>query len=164
MYQLGNAVDPPIGGTVAIAHVLSDSGAYGKGFAGAVAHRYPRALRAWKDWSEGGHQFTVRPFELGAIQWVGVGRDWRRDASWQDRWVVNMVAMSGLASAVNPHPLDLDSLRVCLAKLALTAKNLSVAMPRIGTGLARGVWEDIEPLIAGTLDAAGVPTYVLDKP
>ena len=51
-----------------------------------------------------------------------------------------------------------------VVKLAVAAKELgaSVHMPRIGTGLAGGKWELIEPLILEKLIAAGVKVYVYD--
>jgi O-acetyl-ADP-ribose deacetylase (regulator of RNase III) len=38
----------------------------------------------------------------------------------------------------------------------------SVAMPRIGCGLAGGTWEEIEPIIRDTLCAQGVSVTVYD--
>lgn len=161
-YHVGDATDPGLEGRFVIAHVLSDTGAYGKGFAAAVARRYPRARRRFKAWARGDRTY-VRPFELGSVQWVGVGADVDRAWRFGDRWVVNMVAMRGLRSASNPHPLDLDALARCLVSLAKDLGELPVVMPRIGCDLAGGTWDEVGPLVEETLVATEVHVYDLER-
>jgi hypothetical protein len=99
---------------------------------------------------------------LGAIQWVGVGRETSRSAAWFDRWVVNMVAMRGLRSGSHRHPLDLDALRICLATLAKEiGRDDPLVIPRIGCGLAGGTWEEVEPIIEETLVRVDVNVFDL---
>lgn len=161
-YLKGDATNPDIAGTVAIAHVLSDTGAYGAGFAKAIGERYPRAREQYEAWA--GRLPTSaayqRPFALGAVQWVGVGHYLGRAHPWHSRWVVNMVAQHGLRSANNPRPLDLDALAECLSALG-TAHLGPIAMPRIGCGLAGGTWDDVGPLVETLLADRDVWVYDL---
>jgi hypothetical protein len=39
-----------------------------------------------------------------------------------------------------------------------------VHLPRIGAGLARGTWEDIEPLLRTHLTSDGIAVTVYDRP
>jgi O-acetyl-ADP-ribose deacetylase (regulator of RNase III) len=159
-YHLGDATEPELDGTVVLAHVLSDTGAYGAGFAAAVARRYPRARAQFAAWHQGDTEAFRRPLRLGAIQWVGVGHDLGRRHGWSDRWVVHMVAQRGLRSATNPHPLDLDALHSCLSHLAYDLAGEPVVMPRIGCGLAGGTWAEVEPVVNDVL--VGVAVHVYD--
>lgn len=157
--MVGDATDPPIKGSFVIAHILSDTGKYGKGFAQAIATRYPGAKRKFQAWFEGDLSLTRSPFELGAVQWCAVGHELDRKASWDARWVANMVAQHGLRSQKNPHPLDLPALQKCLVELS-TSK-WPVVMPRIGCGLAGGSWEEVEPIIEACLSDLDVFVYDL---
>lgn len=160
-YHVGDATEPELDGCLVIAHVLSDTGAYGAGFAATVARRYPRARDQFQAWHRGDAEAFRRAFRLGATQWVGVGRDLGRRFGWSDRWVVNMVAQHGLRSATNPRPLDLDALHACLSSLAYGLTDEQVVMPRIGCGLAGGTWDEVEPIIAEVLVGADVHVYDL---
>ena len=161
-YHAGDVTRPDLDGRVAIAHVLSDVGAYEAGVAAAIAQRHPRARTNYKAWRSQQQGAMQRPFKLGAIQWVGVGRD--LGGAWSDRWVVNMIAQRGLRSATNPIPLDLDALRTCLAVLAAEHRDMVIAMPRIGCGLAGGSWDQVEPIVDATLTEVDVHVYDLNPP
>ncbi|QBQ74832.1 hypothetical protein [Caudovirales GX15bay] len=171
-YETGDATDPPLSEPFIIAHVLSTAGVYGRGFAAAVAHRYPTAKARYVAWATpyrldgsvplGSDLPYGIPFELGSIQWVAVGRDLLGHHPWFGRWVVNMVAMEGLRSSRNPRPLNLDALEQCLCRLSSGTLGRPVAMPRIGCGLAGGAWEVVEPILNRTL--SGVDVHVYDPP
>lgn len=157
--HVGDATQPDLAGQLVIAHVLSDVGAYGKGFAKAVAVRHPRAKTRFQAWARGDPTSgTARPFRLGATQWVGVGHDLGPTHTWSDRWVANMVAQHGLGT--KNHPLDLDALAECLTGLANAG--VTVVMPRIGCGLAGGTWDEVKPVIDATLKDVDVHVYTLN--
>jgi O-acetyl-ADP-ribose deacetylase (regulator of RNase III) len=61
-------------------------------------------------------------------------------------------------------PIRYHSLRKALAEVATQSKirQASVHMPRIGTGLAGGKWENIEPIIREELIGKGVSVYIYD--
>lgn len=141
-YPQGN--DPKI-----LAHVCNDRGGFGKGFALAVGNRWPGVKRYFKAW----YSSKIR-FELGVIQLVEVNPAF---------WVANMLAQHGYQSDSNPTPLRMEALRTCLEKLRFEAldRGASVHMPRIGSGLAGGDWDDIEPLIERELEGIDVFVYTL---
>lgn len=151
-YHIGDATQPDLDGPYVIAHILSDAGAYGAGFAAAVANRYPEAKRQFQRWASG-HAGKVR-LRLGAVHFVDV------DPA-EERYVANMVAQHGLISRSNPHPLDLSALTTCLHQVAAFAIE-QIAMPRIGCRLGGGTWHEVEPVVASTLRERDVHVYDLN--
>jgi O-acetyl-ADP-ribose deacetylase (regulator of RNase III) len=140
-YHVGDATKPDLDGPYIIAHVLSDTGAYGAGFAAAIAQRCPEARTAFQEWPSSNlrlGQIHVAPIEAG--------------------WVANMVAQHGLRSPTNRHPLDLSALTLCLRQVAAFGVD-QVAMPRIGCGLAGGTWAEVEPVVATALSDVDVHVY-----
>ena len=152
----GDATQPHHDGTAVIAHVGNDKGGWGRGFSGALSRRWPLTEHYYRDWHRRGRNFNP-PFGLGEVQTLQIT---------DELWVATMIAQHGYRTATNPVPLDLAALERCLNELAGEAvqRGASVHMPRIGTGLGGARWSDIEPLIATTLLAAGVPTTVYDLP
>lgn len=158
-YHVGDATRPDGDGEIAIVHVLSDRGVYGKGFALALAERHPRAKTRFQLWHKGDPDSgTHRAFRVGAVQWCAVGEDLHRPP-WH-RWVVNMVAQRGLRSSHNVHPLDLAALHECLQHVGEHARG-PIVMPRIGCELAGGNWGEVEPIIAEHLTHQDVRVYDL---
>ncbi|KJK51207.1 Appr-1-p processing protein [Lentzea aerocolonigenes] len=148
----GDATSPQAKGPKIIAHVCNDLGGWGKGFVLAVSKRWPEPERAYRAW----HRERARnDFGLGAVQLVQVR---------PDIWVANMVGQRGTRTGSKGPPVRYEAISQCLDTLTAHAVRLgaSVHMPRIGCGLAGGRWELIEPLIAETLLAQGVPTTVYD--
>lgn len=164
-YEIGDATDPNLREPFIIAHVVSTAGRFGAGFAKAVAQRYPTARARYLAWANPAQDPEIpaysRAFILGAVQWVGVGRDLLGHHAWFDRWVVNMVAQRGLRSAANPHPLDLDALELCLRAVADGSLGRPIVMPRIGCGLAGGTWAEVEPVVERTCGDLEVHVYDL---
>lgn len=150
-YRVGDATNPDFDGPYVIAHVLSDTGAYGAGFAAAVAERYPEAKVRFQQWAAGAAGRTR--LRLGHVHLALVSPT-------DERTVANMVAQHGLRSSRNPHPLDLDALAKCLDQVAALHFD-QIAMPRIGCGLAGGTWDEVEPLVAQSLRERDVHVYDL---
>lgn len=150
-YATGDATRPDASGNKVISHVCNDRGGWGRGFVVAVSRRWPQPEREYRTWSR------TTGFRLGAVQLVQVE---------PDTWVANMVAQRGYRTSSNPVPLRYDALEECLAVLAAQAAELdaSVHMPRIGSGLAGGTWDQITPVIDSTLTARGIATTVYDLP
>jgi O-acetyl-ADP-ribose deacetylase (regulator of RNase III) len=150
-YVTGDATAPATEGPRIIAHVCNDVGGWGKGFVVAISRRWPEPEAAYRKW----YADKAPEFELGAIQIVQVDSGF---------WVANMVGQRGLRNGPEGPPIRYPAIRDCLAKLAVEAlqRGASVHMPRIGCGLAGGKWDEIEPLIAETLLAAGVSVTVYD--
>lgn len=157
-YRVGDATDPDVDGPVFIAHVCNDTGAFAKGFAAAVAARWPHVRDRYRAWWRGAGYESLGPFKLGRNQLVRVGEDW---------WVVNMVAQRGLPSHSNRRPLSLGALNGCFDRLAPVAcrTTSTVVMPRIGTGYGGTPWSEIEPVIQRHLvDTIDLPVIVYDLP
>jgi O-acetyl-ADP-ribose deacetylase (regulator of RNase III) len=143
-YLNGDATCPQANGPKIIAHICNDKGKWGRGFVLALSKRWLGPEQQYRRWFHSSARLT-----LGDIQLVQVA---------PDIWVANMVAQSGLASGSNPHPLQYDALAQCLEKLAVEveARQASVHMPRIGTGLGGGNWTSVERLILKALSCSVV--------
>lgn len=147
-YRVGDAtlVDPTAGPTI-IAHICNDQGGWGMGFVRALSARWPEAEAAYRQLDRQGGLL------LGHVQFVSVGM----------RVVVaNMIAQRKYKNAENPVPLRMWALRECLQRLAVYARvgQCCVQMPKIGTGLGGGNWDEIENLIIDCLCIRGVAVTV----
>ena len=147
----GDATSPQAKGPKVIAHICNDLGGWGKGFVLAISRRWPEPERDYRDWHR--HR-AANDFGLGAVRLVQVTAD---------IWVANMVGQHGMKTGSNGPPIRYDAVERCLARLAgLLPSGGSVHMPRIGTGLAGGSWDRIEPLLVRTLCARDIPVTVYD--
>jgi O-acetyl-ADP-ribose deacetylase (regulator of RNase III) len=138
-------------GRTLIAHVVNDAGIFNAGFARAIKDRYP----------------AVAGYYLKAINENNIVPGNVIYAPVRDELkVANLVAMHGVVSSSNPHPLDYEALAICLDKLAKHAQKFdaTVHMPRIGAGLARGDWDVILPLIEAAFENSSVNVYIYDYP
>ncbi|NUO56698.1 MAG: macro domain-containing protein [Hamadaea sp.] len=147
----GDATSPQAKGPKVIAHICNDLGGWGKGFVLAISKRWPEPERDYREW----HRHRAgNDFGLGAVRLIQVAAD---------VWVANMVAQHGMKTGSNGPPIRYDAVERCLARLAeLLPSGASVHMPRIGTGLAGGSWDKIEPLVVRTLCARDIPVTVYD--
>lgn len=162
-----------------ITHICNNIGGWGKGFVMALSKRYPQAEKAYREWfksksnpcslpadkgTPGGK--GAEPFRLGEVQFVLVHTsESKSESGGSNIWVANMLAQNGIVSSANPKPIDYPALEKCLAKLgqvALSLPNSSIHMPRIGTGLAGGKWEEVLLLIERNLLEANIPVTVYD--
>lgn len=138
---------------VVIAHVVNNVGAFGAGFAAAVAKRYPH----------------VRTHYYANFSWYNLGQILLRDAISDARVVVaNLFAQDGLPSKDNPQPLRYMKLRDALFELRELLADIDepyeVWMPRIGTGYGGGDWNLISEIIDDTLVRTGLKVVVYDLP
>ena len=156
-YVVGDATNPAGDGPKLIAHIVNDSGQWGRGFVMAVSARWPGTRTAYQRWF---HNFRgwgdSSSFRLGAVQFVPVGDDLE---------VANMVGQHGVRYQMQMSPpIRYDALASCLSMVGSRAveRRASVHMPRIGCGLAGGTWDKVEPLILEHLYDRGVPVTVYD--
>jgi O-acetyl-ADP-ribose deacetylase (regulator of RNase III) len=153
-YLQGDATSPQAEGPKLIAHICNDQGGWGKGFVVAVSRRWPEPEAAYRTWHR---DRAGNDFGLGAVQVVQVA---------PDIWVANMIGQHGMKTGRSSGPpIRYDAVGRCLRGLAGHAAELdaTVHMPRIGTGLAGGRWNRVEPLINEHLVGAGVSVTVYDK-
>ena len=169
-YLTGDATAPRGPGPEIIAHIVNDVGGWGAGFVLALSRRWREPEAAYRTWHRNGIHPDVygllKTFGLGQVQLVAVG---------PDLWVANMVAQKGYGPrGTAPHkttdesagpPIRYDFLAQCLQRVGQLAVRggTTVHMPRIGTGLAGGKWERIEPLIRDMLEDREVFVYDLPR-
>jgi O-acetyl-ADP-ribose deacetylase (regulator of RNase III) len=148
-YIQGDATDPQMEGYQIIAHICNDQGGFGKGFAAAIAQKYPIAQQKY---------YAMKPqgYTLGTTQLVEVN---------DQLAIANMIAQHGYKSRNNPVALRYRALDACLSGLARVALhyNASIHMPKIGTGLAGGDWARIWEYINFHLPNQHVYVYTLDS-
>jgi O-acetyl-ADP-ribose deacetylase (regulator of RNase III) len=151
-YLKGDATAPGGAEPTVIVHVCNDAGKWGKGFVVAISRRWSEPERAYRSAFA-----SARVPRLGDVQFVGV----------TDRiTVANLIGQHGVRSPGSdaPPPVRYPAIREGLGKVAVFAREhlASVAMPRIGCGLAGGTWKEIEPIIRDTLSAQAVSVRVYD--
>lgn len=162
-YLSGDATVPQAKGTKIIAHICNDQGGWGAGFVVAISKRWAYPEQMYRQWyrqrepvintEPGQIVMTSGRFKLEETQLVMVGHGLA---------VANMIAQAGMRTGSNGPPIRYDALKVCLGRVRGYADSFkaSVHMPRIGTGLAGGRWDKIEPLIQEEL--SDIPVYVYD--
>lgn len=154
-YLAGDATKPQCGGKKIIAHVCNDIGAWGRGFVLALTQEHPLAESEYRSWYQENPPWDKKHFALGEVQLVQTK---------DDVWVANMIGQRGIMTKDGVPPIRYDSLRSCLQEVAIDAARLgaTVHMPRIGCGLAGGLWSKVEPIIEETLCARGIPVTIYD--
>lgn len=140
-YTTGNAADPRLRPAV-IVHIVNDAGLWGAGFTKSLDARWPTAKDTYYRWGRARAHSGLTPFGLGEVALCdlepGVA-------------VAHLCAMRGVRSAHAPVPLRLPALESALMTLATglgrLPADLTIHMPRIGTGLAGGHWDTIRPIV-----------------
>ncbi len=151
----GDATQPRHTGPAIIAHIVNDRAAsWGpRGFAPALAKRFPGAREAYGEWASDSTQRR-----LGAVHMERVG-----DAV----WIASMVAQAGYGERRDGRSrVRLSALARCLQTLAVLAQEhgASVHIPPIGTGQGLTPWPVVRDLLLELVVDAGVPVsvYVLE--
>jgi O-acetyl-ADP-ribose deacetylase (regulator of RNase III) len=162
-YLKGDATSPQAKGAKVIVHCCNDAGGWGRGFVLALSKRWEQPEAQYRLWyrhkslesnpTKGKISMPSGPFGLGEVQLVQV---------LPDTYVINLVGQAGTKTGSKGPPIRYEALEKCLMDVAKNAKTwgASVHMPRIGTGLAQGSWQVIEPIILKVL--ADTPVYVYD--
>ncbi len=164
-YVVGDATEPRGVGHRIVVHVCNDVGGWGAGFVLALSRRWPEPEAAYARWYAGRHD-VIRadapdpPFALGSVQFVPVGGGIT---------VANLIGQRDIVpDADGRPPVRYDAIEVGLTAVASYAgastPPATVHMPRIGSGLAGGRWEEVAAVVDRTLIAAGVATTVYDLP
>lgn len=161
-YKKGDATFPEGMGSKIIAHICNDVGAWGAGFTGAISKRWDFPETLYRKWAVGSLE---QPFQLGQVQFV--------DCTQSNLiWVANMIAQHNIVPTAGLPPIRYEALITALESVAKFATAgagdgsdvSSVHMPRIGCGLAGGVWERVEPIVERTLSQRDIAVTVYDLP
>lgn len=135
-----------------ILHIVNDIFTMGAGFVVPLSRKYPQTKKKYLALR---NKFRVIP-----QGYVLLTKE-------HDATVINCVAQVGIYSKNNPIPFRAKSLEVALIGVEeyLTANdsNATILMPRIGCGLAKGRWADIEPIIQRYLNQFHVVVYTLPQ-
>ena len=126
-----------------IVHVCNNINVWSQGFVVALANRYPIAKKA----------YHTQDQTLSTVQFVSINKQ---------LLIANMIAQRGILSHDNPVPLDMKALENTLEIVYRKAQeeNYKIQMPRIGSGLAGGDWDEIEALITQYANKYQVQTVI----
>jgi O-acetyl-ADP-ribose deacetylase (regulator of RNase III) len=131
------------------AHVVNDVGLWGRGYTASLGTKFPGAETSFRAWAEGG--FLV-PYRLGEVLCVTVESKVN---------IAHLCAQRGVGTS--KRRIDYQALDQCLWWLADTKQvDRTVVIPKIGTGLAGGEWEDISEIIERRLRDYSVVVYELE--
>ena len=155
-YITGDATQPEGADIKLIVHICNNVGKWGKGFVLAISKRWPEPEKIFKESFK-----NKQNAALGCAQFVEVS---------DNLLVANVIGQDGIVlrnenrSATNLPPVRYEAIREGLEKVAVYAIShvASVHMPRIGTGLAGGKWELIEPIIKEKLIERGISVTVYE--
>ena len=143
-YITGSVLEPQGTGEKFIVHVCNDAGGWGKGFTGALSHKWPQPEALYRE----------RKKILGTISWIQVETNIT---------VVNMMAQHRYSSPFRPA-IRYRALEDCLINTRDLAKwkDASIHMPRIGCGLGGGTWKKVEKIIQAVFRGHSIPVFVYD--
>lgn len=131
-----------------IAHGCNCSGGYGSGVAYTMAMKYPKAREAYLD------KYDDEGWHLGEVQFVPVVGG---------KIIANCATQKGFLPRGIRHA-DYPAIAHALAWVKEYAKErgLSIAIPKIGAGLAGGDWEVIKKDLEKVFSDYDVTVYHLD--
>jgi len=153
-YLTGDATAPVGEGNKIIVHVCNDIGGWGRGFVLALSKRWPTPESSYRAWAA---KELDLPFELGQVQFVEVAKD---------TWVANMIGQHKTTAIDGVPPVRYEAIEEALGRVAGFAldNSATVHMPRIGCGLAGGIWGEVESRINLSVCIRNVSVTVYDLP
>jgi len=150
----GDACKPRGAGKKVLVHLVNDATPnWGGSFAKQLKERFPAAQEDFRLWAS-----TQRGnLALGNVRCVELQ---------DDLAIATIVGQKGYGPSTNPR-IRYSALSEGLEKLAAALRALgdvTIHMPRIGAGEARGSWPVIEDLVRSSLCARGHKVTVYDRP
>jgi hypothetical protein len=152
----------PNGSTVIIPHVCNNVNAFGAGFAGAIANKYPSVKE--------NYHLLGNNMKLGHVQFISVKKDKTYD---HEIIFANMIAQNGIIdSHKNPRPINYAALVQCMLSvktykqqlmLHKDTTNVEIHAPKFGSGLAGGNWDFISLLIQDIWSDTNISIYTLKQ-
>lgn len=142
-FVTGDATLPIGDGIKVIVHIVNNRGAWGAGFVLALSKRFGGVpATKYKQWYTRKRDSDFPEFILGEVMLVRVN---------DSTIIANLLAQDGFSTASVPA--------VSLAALEASVRNLncqldqvggevSVHMPRIGTGLGGRSWDEVLPIVS----------------
>jgi O-acetyl-ADP-ribose deacetylase (regulator of RNase III) len=124
-----------------IAHGVNCIGAFGAGVAGQIRQKWPEVYRAY-----------LTKHKLGDGWHLG---DWQLVQTQSNKLIANLATQHGYGYTDGQTVFaDYNAIRTCMRSLFKYAQEhkLSIAMPKIGAGLAGGDWNIISQIIGDELN------------
>lgn len=149
----GDATNPIIidGYYSVICHCCNAIGAWGKGFVVPLGKRYPKAKEKYYELI----QKTSENNRLGQVSFAKVS---------DDIIVANIIGQHDIYSRNNETLVDYAALRTGFETIINNFQKhnmkLTIHMPKIGCGLAKGDWNVIEHIIKDTFLKEKIEVYV----
>lgn len=143
-YVKGDLFDAP---EDILAHGCNCRGGFGSGVAAGVAKHYPKAKHYFLD------KYNDDGWKLGQVQFV-------------PQWNYKVVANCATQDAYLPRGVchaDYDAIENAMrtVKQYAEANHYTIAMPKIGAGLACGDWDKIESILNKVFNDMEVVVYYL---
>jgi len=156
-YVIGDSTLPKGTGIKYIVHVCNNLGLWGAGFVLALSKKWREPEAAYR---------TMSKYVLGDLQLVKVE---------DDTYVVNIIGQRGTITRPEGDSLlppiryvaietALEKLSIEIIKLKNKGEEVSVHMPKMGSGLAGGNWKIVETIVIETLTKKGIDVIVYDLP
>ena len=157
-YVVGDATDPQIVSDLTIVvHGCNSVGAWGAGFVRAVSKKWPQPEADYLRRFSKGWKPALGDVSFVPVQWLP-----------QKIYVANLISQDFTAdpTRVKLWAVDKGLQRVRQFALGAVTRHwtVDVVVPRLGTGLGGGSWEDIEPIIEENLVNYGIQVRVYDLP
>lgn len=129
-----------------IAHGCNCVGGFGSGVAGQIAQKWPDVRSAYL------RQHNSYGWKLGQVQYVDIGDHIITNCGTQQKYVPR-----GICHA------DYGAIQNCMVKIKTYCKShgFSLAIPKIGAGLAGGDWNEIEDILTEVFHDYDVTVYEL---
>jgi O-acetyl-ADP-ribose deacetylase (regulator of RNase III) len=144
IYKKGDLFEAP---EDILAHGCNCRNGYGSGVAGLMAKKFPKAKYYYHE------KFEEEGWKLGDVQFVSV---------YGARYIANCATQDGYLPRGVVHA-DYGAITLAMTTVKLFAKEnkLSIAMPKIGAGLAGGDWNVIKLMLEVVFDDYDVTVYEL---
>lgn len=129
-----------------LAHGCNCSGGFGSGVAAGMAHNHPKSRDQYM------HKHRYEGWQLGDVKFVSSGTKWIANCGTQQDYLPR-----GILHA------DYPAIQKCMIQVRDFAKdnNLSIAIPKIGCGLAGGNWEVVSVILQDVFSDYDVTVYEL---
>lgn len=146
IYKKGDLLEAP---EDIIAHGVNCMGAFGSGVAGAVAKKYPKARQYYFD------KFEERGWNLGDVQFV---------PQWNDKIIANCATQKEYLprGVLHANYVAIELVMKCVKDCG-KAINKSIAIPKIGCGLAGGDWNIVKAILEDVFHDYDVTVYSLEE-
>lgn len=132
-----------------LAHGVNCKGAFGSGVARTMAIKYPKARHYYLE------KYDEEGWELGDVQFVNVVGG---------KVIANCATQDGFLPRDVCHA-DYEAIRSCMLQVKAFAKPnyRTIAIPKIGAGLAGGSWDIIEKILKEVFDDYDITVYYLEN-